>query len=111
MNQMVERTSWSVGVESLAAPGSPKENISLSEGALATSGNSHRYLERDGRRYSHILDARTGWPVVDAPGSVTVQASTCTEAGMFATLSSLKGVDAERFLADEGVTAWFQRTS
>ena len=81
----------------------------ITSGALATSGNSHRYLQRDGVRYSHILDARTGWSVSNALQSITVQASTCTEAGMFATFSCLKGAVAEEFLDAEDVTAWVQR--
>jgi thiamine biosynthesis lipoprotein len=103
------RPCWTVGVESTNTPGHPIEEIPLTRSALATSGNSHRYLERDGVRYSHILDARTGWPVTDAPQSITVQASTCTEAGMFATLSCLKGAAAEAFLDAEDIVAWIQR--
>jgi thiamine biosynthesis lipoprotein len=104
------RPGWSVGVESVSNPGSPTKTIPLVHGGLATSGNSHRYLERNGVRYSHILDARTGWPVTDAPQSITVQATTCTEAGMFATLSCLQGANAEAFLNAEGITAWVQHT-
>lgn len=103
------RPGWSVGVESISASGRAERVIQLAEGGLASSGNVHRFALYEGRRLSHILDARTGWPVENAPASVTVQAATCTEAGMFATLSSLRGSDAESFLADEGVEHWIQR--
>lgn len=103
------RPGWSIGVESIAESGRARRFVELSRGGLATSGDTHRFVAKDGIRYTHILDARTGWPVVGAPHSVSVQAETCTQAGMLATLASLKGEAAEDFLAGEGVTSWVQR--
>ena len=80
--------------------------LELEHGALATSGDSHRFLLKDSVRYSHILDPRTGWPVVNAPRSVTVAASSCIEAGLLATLSLLRGAGAKHFLQEEGVRYW-----
>jgi len=80
--------------------------VELRAGALATSGDSRRYLLKDGVRYSHILDPRTGWPVRDAPRSVTVAAPTCTEAGLLATLAMLHGPQADHFLREQGVPYW-----
>jgi thiamine biosynthesis lipoprotein len=101
---------WRVGVESARAPGAGAEKIiRLSSGGLATSGDTRRYLLRDGVRYGHILDPTTGWPVQDAARSITVAAGSCTEAGMLATLAMLKGPDAESFLEDEGVQHWMIR--
>lgn len=65
-------------------------------------------MTRDGWRYTHILDPRTGWPVENAPRSVTVAAGTCTEAGMLTTLALLHGSDAEAFLRSAGVQQWVQ---
>jgi thiamine biosynthesis lipoprotein len=100
---------WSVGVEQ---PGSEREArlvLDLSRGALATSGDSRRFIERDGVRYGHILDVHTGWPVTGAPRSVTVAAASCIEAGMLATLAMLKGAGAEAFLEEQGVEHWCLR--
>ena len=83
--------------------------IALTAGGVATSGDSHRFLLRDGVRYSHILDPRTGWPVAHAPRAVTVFAQSCTQAGMMATLASLRGADAEAFLGAQGARYWMQR--
>ena len=80
--------------------------LQLKEGALATSGDARRFLLRDGVRYSHILNPRTGWPIKDAPRSVTVAAYSCVEAGITATLAMLKGRRAESFLKLEGIRAW-----
>jgi thiamine biosynthesis lipoprotein len=82
----------------------------LQQGALATSGDARRYLFKDGIRYSHILDPRTGWPVQGAPRSVTVISGTCTEAGILATLAMLHGAQAEAFLDQQGVKYWCIRS-
>jgi thiamine biosynthesis lipoprotein len=37
--------------------------VDLVSGALATSGDYERFVEVEGRRYSHILNPQTGWPV------------------------------------------------
>lgn len=85
------------------------EEFELVRGGIATSGDTRKYLLKDGIRYSHILDPQTGWPVPDAPHSVTVVANSCTEAGILATLAMLKGSEAESFLDEQGVTYWCQR--
>jgi thiamine biosynthesis lipoprotein len=89
--------AWQVGIE---RPDEPVAAglIELSAGALATSGDAHRYLLHEGVRYGHILDPRTGWPVRGAPRSVTVAAGTCTEAGLLATLALLQGAQAVAWL-------------
>ena len=81
----------------------------LKHGAMATSGDSRRYLLKKGKRYSHILNPLTGWPVTDAPRSVTVITDTCTEAGILATLAMLHGAGAEAFLEQQGVIYWCVR--
>jgi thiamine biosynthesis lipoprotein len=100
--------AWSVGLENLQG-GASGRRISLTKGALATSGDTRRYLIRDGRRYGHILDARTGWPVADAPRTVTVLAPTCTDAGMLATFAMLMGAGAEEFLDSQRAKHWCVR--
>jgi thiamine biosynthesis lipoprotein len=100
---------WHVGIESVTATATAARHIELGVGALATSGDARRYLLKHGKRYGHILDPTTGWPIAGAPRSVTVAARTCTEAGMLATLSLLQGADAERFLTAQGVQFWVLR--
>jgi thiamine biosynthesis lipoprotein len=100
---------WQVGVEDPARKPEPAMVIELTRGALATSGDAHRYLERRGVRYGHILDPRTGWPVEAAPRSVTVAAATCVEAGTLSTIALLNGAGAEAFLQEFGVRYWCAR--
>jgi len=102
------RRCWKVGIEG-KTPDSAERLVDLKEGALASSGDERRFLQKDGIRYSHILDPLTGWPVFEAPRSVTVAAASCTQAGMISTLAMLKGAGAEAFLEAEGVRAWCRR--
>jgi FAD:protein FMN transferase len=100
---------WQVGVERPDTEGQARLLLELSRGGLATSGDTHRFLLRDGVRYSHILDVRTGWPVPGVPRSVTVAAGSCVEAGILATFAMLQGGAAEAFLVEQGVHHWCLR--
>jgi thiamine biosynthesis lipoprotein len=101
---------WRVGIEGVEAGARRASGlVDLAAGALATSGDTHRYVRSNGRRLPHILDPRSGRPVSGAPHSVTVAAPTCTHAGMLCTLAMLRGPGAEAFLAAEGVRHWVQR--
>jgi thiamine biosynthesis lipoprotein len=100
---------WRVGVERPGLENIAALNLELKQGALATSGDANRYLLRDGKRYGHILNPRTGWPVRKAPRSVTVLADTCTQAGLLATLAMLQGGQAEQWLAEQGGQHWVIR--
>ena len=102
------RHSWKVAIEGVCAD-QPGEVIELRHGALATSGDARRFLLKDGVRYSHILDPTTGWPVPDAPRSITIMADTCVEAGMLSTLAMLKGIGAEDFLGKQSGKYWCRR--
>jgi thiamine biosynthesis lipoprotein len=104
------RDGWKVGIQALdAAAAAADRLLTLQIGALATSGDSQRFLLKDNVRYGHILDAKTGWPVPDAPRSITVAAATCTQAGMLSTFAMLEGDGAEAFLDAQGVRYWCNR--
>ena len=100
--------AWRVGVEGVSTAHIPW-TLELSHGALATSGDTYRYVIEDGERRPHILDPRTGEPVRGAPHSVTVAAPTCVQAGLLCTLAMLEGAGAEAFLERELVRHWVQR--
>jgi len=101
---------WQVGIDAInQSQGTAQKLIRLKNGGLATSGDARRFLLKDGIRYGHILDPTTGWPVTDAPRSITIAADTCTQAGMLATLAMLKGKDAESFLEDQDCQSWCLR--
>ena len=97
---------WQVGIERPDTDREATMILELERGALATSGDSRRFLMKDGVRYGHILNPRTGWPVPNSPRSATVAASSCTEAGLLSTLALLHGPQATEFLEREGVRYW-----
>jgi len=100
--------AWSVAIESVErGQGTPV--IQLKRGGVTTSGDARRFLLKDGVRYGHILDPRSGWPVKDAPRSVTVLEANCTQAGLLSTLAILQGMGAEKFLKKHRVTHWIMR--
>ena len=96
---------WGVGIDDPERTGDAVlYRVELARGGLATTGNARRYVMHDGRRLSHILDPRTGWPIEDPPQAVTVLADTCLEAGTLSTLAYLQGPGAAAFLEEQGVT-------
>ncbi|MEI6257067.1 MAG: FAD:protein FMN transferase [Planctomycetota bacterium] len=72
------------------------ETLLLQDAAVTTSGDAFQAVEIAGRRYSHIVDPRTGLGVA-GPAAVTVVAPDCTTADALATAASVLGP--ERFAA------------
>ena len=96
--------AWSVGVDDPERTGEASVyRIEFARGGVATSGDARRFVRWKGKRLGHILDPKTGWPVEDAPRSVTVLAGTCLEAGSLSTLACLQGPRARSFLEQQGV--------
>lgn len=100
---------WQVGIETPDSNKHANNVLEISAGALATSGDSRRFLQHQGTRYSHILNPFNGWPIQQAPRSVTVAGSNCVQAGMLATFALLQGIDAENFLKAQGAVFWCLR--
>lgn len=94
---------WRVGIRHPRGA-APLATVELFDGALATSGDYERYFELDGRRYCHLLDARSGWPVAYWQ-SVSVVAPLTILAGSYATTAMLVGAEAEALLAGHGLCA------
>ena len=66
---------WTVAIAPLESPrAEPRFYLSLEDAAISTSGDAEQYVEIGGKRYSHIVDPRTGLGVVDRC-SVTVVAT------------------------------------
>jgi len=96
---------WSVG-RLITGKDNAVTLFQLRRGAIATSGDAYRFLSKDGVRYSHVLDPKTGWSVPGAPHTVSVAAASCTIAGMLSTLAMLQGDRAEAFLKLQDVEYW-----
>ncbi len=97
--------AWQVGIEQpRSGQRSVAEVLSLTDQALATSGNYRNYFEVDGHRYSHTISPKTGWPVVDPIASASVLADNCAVADGVATAMMSAGFDAGLALAERN--AW-----
>ena len=81
---------WRVGVRDPFGTRRASLTLAVYAGGVATSGDTERCMVVDGRRYGHILDPRTGWPV-EGPAAVTVLADRCLVAGTASTIAMLRG--------------------
>ncbi|AWB68716.1 thiamine biosynthesis protein ApbE [Saccharobesus litoralis] len=95
--------AWLVGVQNPASNAkdnnpSPVANIPMTHGGLASSGDYQRYIELQGKKYSHVLNPRTGWPV-SGLAAVSVWSEQCVMAGTLATITMLK---------EEAGVSWLQ---
>lgn len=84
-------------------PGAAIAHLDLAAGGLATSGDYERYFIKDGVRYCHVLNPKSGWPV-SAYQSVSVIAANATAAGALTTIAMLKGNGAETWLHEQGAS-------
>jgi len=90
---------WKIGVETpfdgnMTDGDFIQRRVSLTDGALATSGNYRRYyLDAAGRKVAHTIDPRTGRSVLSRLLSVTVAAPTCAEADALGTMFLALGAD------------------
>ena len=89
-----DKRPWVVGI-SRPVPGAAVDAVhralSLSNAAMATSGDYRIFMQIDDRYYSHILDPRSGWPVSNGVVSATVVAANCTVADGLATALMVMG--------------------
>lgn len=93
---------WRIAIEQPGqAIGQVHRAVSVSNAAMATSGDYRNYFEIDGQRYAHTIDPRTGWPVTHDLVSVTVIAASSAYADGLATAISVMGVEQGLQLANE----------
>lgn len=81
--------AWKVGITDPRGTETKIASIDIYSGGLATSGDYKRYFIYEGKRYSHILNPKTGFPCAGLR-AVSVAANLCTVAGSIATIAMLK---------------------
>jgi thiamine biosynthesis lipoprotein len=91
---------WPVGIPHPLRPGQRLAEIRLIDRALATSGSRAQSFVHEGRRYSHILDPRTGWPA-EGLLSVTVVAEKASTADALSTALFVMGPERAAQFADD----------
>jgi thiamine biosynthesis lipoprotein len=100
---------WQVGIQRpFAAEGESVKALPLTNQSLSTSGVYRQYFENDGKRYAHVLDARTGRPVAHDLVSVSVITDSCFVAdGWDTALLILGPADGRTLAAKKGINALF----
>lgn len=92
-----EHKKWVVGIQKPTAASDgeieAQVTVELTDMAFVTSGSYRKYYEENGRRFSHMIDPQTGYPVTHSLLSVTVLAKTCAEADAYATAFMVMGFD------------------
>ncbi len=81
---------WQVGIAPLSGEGEPEQYLTLSRLAVVTSGDAYQSVTLNGRRYSHIVDPKTGLGLQQR-SQVTVIAPNATTADALATALSVLG--------------------
>ena len=106
---------WSIGVDNPVdgndSPGSDLRGIWRSNGAaqgIVTSGNYRKFYVKDGKKYAHTIDPRSGRPVEHGLLSASVVAPTAAEADALATACMVLGPQGARELVEalDGVEAY-----
>lgn len=89
--------AWNIGVslpeDNPLPSGEVQQVLQVNDVAMATSGNYRQFYWRDGKKYSHTVDPRTGYPVEHNLLSATIVAPTCMCADAYATACMVLGVD------------------
>jgi thiamine biosynthesis lipoprotein len=85
------KPAWHIGLEDPAKPGKCWVGLAVRDRAVATSGDYLRNFQINGRRYGHIIDPRTGYPVDNGCRAVSVIAANCTIAGILSTSAFILG--------------------
>ena len=104
---------WVVGIEKPAENWDSEQvvqtRITLRDKGLVTSGSSRKYVERNGRRYSHCIDPMTGYPVEHNVLSVTVLADNSVWADALASIGMVMGMEKSLPIIEslDGVEAYY----
>lgn len=89
---------WNIGVikptdDTLSTGNELQTLLTLNDIAMATSGNYRNFYYKDGKKYAHTIDPKTGYPVQHNILSATVLAPTCMQADAYATSFMVVGLD------------------
>ena len=105
--------SWIVGIEKPADSWDSEQvvqtRVTLRDKGLVTSGSTRKYVERNGKRYSHCIDPNTGYPVEHQLLSATVLAENSVWADALASICMVMGMEKSLPLIEslDGVEAYY----
>ena len=89
---------WHIGInkpvdDSLSVSGELQTVLHITDAAMATSGNYRNFYYKNGKKYAHTIDPRTGFPVQHEIFSATVIAPDCMSADAYATSFMVMGLE------------------
>lgn len=92
---------WRIGInkpidDSLSVNQELQTVLQISNVGLATSGNYRNFYYKDGKKYAHTIDPRTGYPIQHNILSATVVATNCATADAYATAFMVLGLDSAK---------------
>lgn len=104
-----QRQPWKIAIEKPDAKSRAIHSVlSVQSTGMATSGDYRNYFEKDGERFSHIINAKTGRPITHKLASVTVLSETAMAADGWATALLAMGDKSGMVLAEKlGIAAFF----
>ncbi len=93
--------AWRIAIERPQVGGGVQAAISLTDVGVATSGDYRNYFEREGKRYSHLIDPRTGYPIEHDLVAATVVHPSTMIADAWATALCIMGTDEALAVAEQ----------
>ena len=101
-----KRVPWRIGVnkptdDSLNSNQELQTVLNVTDMAMATSGNYRNFYYKNGKKYAHTIDPKTGYPVQHNILSATVVAKTCATADAYATSFMVLGLDGAKKILDK----------
>lgn len=93
-----KRVPWRIGVtkptdDSLNVENELQTVLNVTNKSMATSGNYRNFYYKDGKKYAHTIDPKTGYPVQHSLLSATVLADNCATADAYATSFMVMGIE------------------
>lgn len=100
-----KQVAWKIGVtkpteDSLSTNQEIQTILNVTDKAMATSGNYRNFYYKDGKRFAHTIDPRTGYPVQHNILSATVLADNCATADAYATSFMVMGLEKAKEVLD-----------
>ena len=101
-----KRVPWRIGVnkpteDSLSTNGELQTVLNVTDMAMATSGNYRNFYYKNGKKYAHTIDPKTGCPVQHNILSATVLAKECAIADAYATSFMVMGLDGAKKILEK----------
>ncbi len=101
-----KRVPWRIGVnkptdDSLSTNGELQTVLNVTDMAMATSGNYRNFYYKNGKKYAHTIDPKTGYPVQHNILSATVLAKDCATADAYATSFMVMGLDGAKKILEK----------